>query len=181
MKEKAAVLLKVRARDGLTPGTIRIKGRGPKDDVLAVERAVALTNRHCRLPRVVPHRCEAIRFRIKAGDPGTRGLRSVRIKEREIGLQKLAVLNHVLRARRLGHDRLPSHREERLHDIPLADELREQLLTGPHRIRRLVLIVGLLGYRSSGDEQNRYSPFRHGCHDTPRLPWAINFEVQKPS
>src|SRR5436309_7683455 len=60
MEEKATVFLKMRARDRLAPRAFGVQGRGPQDDVLAVERAVALTDRHCRLPRVVPHRCEAI-------------------------------------------------------------------------------------------------------------------------
>jgi hypothetical protein len=46
MEEKAAVFLKVCARDGLAPWMLGIEGRCPQDDVLAVERAVALANRH---------------------------------------------------------------------------------------------------------------------------------------
>ena len=111
MEENAAVFLKVRARDGLAPRTIGIEGRGPQDDVLAVERAVALANRHRRLPRVVPHGGEAIRFGIEAGDSGAGALRSVGIEEGEIRLQKLAVLDHVLLTRAFGHDRLSVHRE----------------------------------------------------------------------
>src|SRR5207248_8888893 len=99
VEEQAAVFLKMCARDGLAPGTLLIQRRGPQDDVLAVERAVALTDGHRRLPRVVPHGCEAIRLRIEAGDSGARALGSVRIEEGEIGLQKLAVLDHVLLAR----------------------------------------------------------------------------------
>jgi hypothetical protein len=99
MEEKVAVFLKVRARDGLAPRTVGIEGRGPQDDVLAVERAVALANRHRRLPRVVPHGGEAIRFGIEAGDSGAGALRSVSTEEGEIRLQKLAVLNHVLLTR----------------------------------------------------------------------------------
>jgi hypothetical protein len=68
MEEKAAVFLKVRARDGLAPRIVGVEGRGPQDDVLAVEGAVALADRHRRLPRVVPHGGEAIRFGIEAGN-----------------------------------------------------------------------------------------------------------------
>ncbi len=79
-----------------------------------------------------------------------------------IGLQKLAVLHHVLLADRFCDDRLPIGREERLDHVPIAHELREQLLTGARRVRRLILIVGLLRDRRSGDEQNRGNPFRYG-------------------
>lgn len=71
MEENAAVFLKVRARDGFAAGVLGIERRRPQDDVLAVERAVALANRHRRLPRVVPYRSEAIRLGIEAGDSGT--------------------------------------------------------------------------------------------------------------
>ena len=162
MEEKAAVFLKVCARDGLAFGTFGIERRGPQDNVLAVECAVALTNRHRRLPRVVPHGCEAIRLWIEAGDPGARALRSVRIEEREIGLQKLAVLDHVLLAGCFRDDGLAIRREERLHDVPLAHELREQLLTRARCVRWLVLIVGLLRDGRDCDEQNRCYPFPHG-------------------
>ena len=161
MEEKAAVLFKVCARNGLAAWAFGIEGSGPQNDVLAVEGAVALTDRHRRLPRVVPHRCEAIRFGIEAGDSRARALGSVRIDKGEIGLQKLAFLDHVLFACCLGHDRLPIRREECLHDIPFALELREQLLTGARRVRRLVLIVGLLRDRRSRNEQNRCNPFPH--------------------
>src|SRR5271154_2752343 len=127
MEENAAVVLKVRARDGLAPRIIGIEGRGPQDDVLAVERAVALANRHRRLPRVVPHRGEATRFGIEAGDSGTAALRSIGIDEGEIRLQKLAVLDHVLLTRAFRHDRLSVRREERLDDVPVSRKLREQL------------------------------------------------------
>jgi hypothetical protein len=169
MEQKASIFLEVRAGDGLAPGTFGIESRGPQDDVLTVERAIALTNRHRRLSRVVPHGCEAIRLWIEAGDSGARALGSVRIEEGEIGLQKLAVLNHVLLAHRFGHDRLAVRREERLHHIPLAGHLREQLLTGARRVRRLVLIVGLLRDRRSSDEQNRRNPFRHTRDDKRTL------------
>src|ERR1700733_85251 len=86
MEENPAVFFKVRSRDGLAPGTVGIEGRGPQDDVLAVERAVALANRHRRLARVVPHGGEAIRFVIEAGDSGAGALRSVSTNEDEIGL-----------------------------------------------------------------------------------------------
>src|SRR5215469_16981516 len=106
MEQNAAVFLKVGARDGLAPRTVGVEGRRPKHDVLAVERAVALANRHRRLPRVVPHGGEAIRLRIKAGDSSASALRSIRIEEGEIRLQKLAVLDHVLLTRAFRHDRL---------------------------------------------------------------------------
>ena len=162
MQEEAAVFLEMRARNGLPPWTFRVEGRGPKDDILAVERAVALTDRHRRLSGVVPHRGEAITLRIEAGDSRARTLRSVRIDKREIGLQKLAVLDHVLLARSLRHDRLSVRREERLHHIPIARKFSEQLLTGSRRICRLVLIVGLLRNQRRGEEQGQCDPFRHG-------------------
>lgn len=77
MEEKTAVFLKMRTRDGLAPRMLGIEGRVPQDDVVAVEGAVALANRHRRLPRVVPHRGEAIRFGIEAGDSGASALRSI--------------------------------------------------------------------------------------------------------
>jgi hypothetical protein len=123
MEEQAPVVLKVCARYGLATSVLGIKGRGPQDDVLAVERAVALANRHRRLPRVIPHRSEAIRFGIEAGDSGARALRSVRIEEREIRLQKLAVLDHVLLTRAFRHARVPAQWEERLDDIPVARKI----------------------------------------------------------
>jgi hypothetical protein len=89
-------------------------------------------------------------FGIEAGDSGAGGLRSVIIGEGEIGLQKLAVLDHVLLSRALGHARLPFRGEEGLDDIPVARKLREQLLTGARLVRRLILIVGLLRERGSG-------------------------------
>ena len=48
-----------------------------------------MANRHRRLPRVVPHGSEAIRFGIEAGDSCAGALPSVRIEDREIRLQKL--------------------------------------------------------------------------------------------
>src|ERR1700729_1470532 len=135
MNENAAVFLKMRTGNGLASRTIRVEGRGPQDDVLAVERAVALPNRHRRLPRVVPHSREAIRFGVEARDSGARGL-SVRIEEREIRLQKLPVLNHVLLTRAFRYSRISARREERLHDVPFPHKLREQLLTGARRVRR---------------------------------------------
>jgi hypothetical protein len=169
MQENAAVFLKVRARDRLTPRTIGIKGRGPQDNVLAVERAVALTNRHGGLPRVVPHGSEAIRFGIKAGDSGPGALRSVSVEEGEIRLQKLAVLDHVLLTRAFRHDRLSVQGEERFDDVPVARKLCEQFLTGTRRVRRLVLIVGLLRYRRSGNEQGRDNAFLHVLHGTQTI------------
>ena len=150
MQEDAAVFLKVCARDGLAPGMLGIEGRGPQDDVFAVERAVALANRHRRLVRVVPHGGEAIRFGIETGDSGAGGLRSVGIEEGKIRLQKLAILDHVLLTHAVRRDRLPVHREERLDDVPVPRKLREELLTGAGHVRRLILIVGLLRDRGSG-------------------------------
>jgi len=163
MEENVAVFFKVCARDRLAPRTIGVEGRGPKDDVLPIERAVALANRHRRLPRVEPHGCETIRFGIEAGDSGAGGLRSVRLEEGKIRLQKLAILDHELLTRALRHDRLPVHRKERLDDVPIARKLREELLTGARHVRWLVLIVGLLRDRRSSKEQRHRNPFRHGA------------------
>src|SRR5215467_2399168 len=99
MEENAAVFLKVGARDRLAPGSVGVQGRGPQDDVLAVERAVALANRHRRLVRVIPHGRETIRLGIEAGNSGPGALRSFRIEEGEIRLQKLPVLDHILLTR----------------------------------------------------------------------------------
>ena len=169
MKEKAAVFLKVRARYGLAPKVLGIEGRGPQNNVFAVERAVALANRHRRLPRVVPDRGEAIRFGIEAGDSRASALRSVRIEKGKIRLQKLAILDHVLLTRAFCHQRLPIHREERLDDVPVARKLREHPLTGTRRVRRFVLIVGLLRDRCNSNEprrnsngQRRGNAFLHG-------------------
>jgi hypothetical protein len=84
---------------------VGIEGRGPQDNVLDIERAVALANRHRRLPRVVPHGGETIRFGIEAGDSRAGALRSVNIEEGEIRLQELAVLDHVLLTLAFRHDR----------------------------------------------------------------------------
>jgi hypothetical protein len=162
MEKKAAVFLKVRTRDGLVPRMLGIEGRGPQDDVLTVERAVALANRHRRLPRVVPHGGEAIRFGIEAGDSGAGALRSVRIEEGKIRLQKLAVLDHIMLTRAFRHDRLTVYREERLEDVPVAHKLREQPLAGARHVRRLILIVGLLRDCGSGNKQRRGNPIPHG-------------------
>jgi hypothetical protein len=164
MEENVAVFLKVCARDGLAPRTVGIEGRGPQDDVLAVERAVALANRHRRLARVVPYRGEAIRFVIEAGDSCAGALRSVNTNEDEVGLQKLAVLDHVLLTRALGHDGLPIRRKERLDEVPVARKLREQLLTGPRPVRRLVLIVALLRDRRRSYEQRCKHPLHHSAN-----------------
>jgi hypothetical protein len=93
MQQNAAVFLKVRARDRLVPRPVGIEGRGPEHDVLPVKGAIALANRHRRLPRVIPHGGEAIRFRIKAGDSGARALGPVSLEEGEIRLQKLYCLH----------------------------------------------------------------------------------------
>src|SRR5262249_5453113 len=161
MEEKAPAFFKVRACDGLPPRTIGIEGRRPQDDVLAVERAVALTHRHRRLPRVVPHRGEAIRFGIEARDSGAGALGSVGIDEGKIRNQKLAVLDHVLLRHAFCHPRRSVRREERLDDVPVARKLREQLLTGAGRVRRLIFLVGLLRDHGSGNEQRRSHPLCH--------------------
>ena len=166
MEQDAAVFFQVRARDGFAPGMLRIEGRGPQDDVLAIEGAVALADGHGRLVRVVPHGGEAIRFGIEAGDAGAGGLRSVSIEESEIGLEKLAVLYHVLLARAFRHARLAFHREERLDDVPVSGKLGEQFLPGAGRVRRFILIVGLLGECRGSDEQRGDNPFFHGVHAT---------------
>jgi hypothetical protein len=121
-----------------------------------------LANGHCRLPRVIPHGSESIRFGIKAGNSGAGALGSVRIEEGEIRLQKLSILDHVLLTRAFGYDWLSVWREERLDEVPVACKLREQFLAGARRVWRLILIVGLLCDRRSGKEQCRYNPFLHG-------------------
>ena len=162
MEQNAAVFLKVRTRDGLASRTIGIEGRRPQYDVLAVERAVALANRHRCLLRVVPHRGEAIRFGIEAGNARTGALLSIGIDEGEIRLKKLPALDHVLFTRAFRYDRLSVRRKERLDDIPVARKLRQQLLTRARRIRRLIFIVSLLRGHRSGNEQCSYYPFPHG-------------------
>ena len=152
MEEKAAVLLKVCAGDGLAAGAIGIEGRRPENNVLAIEGAVALANGHGGLVRVEPHCSEAIAFGIEAGDSGASALGSIRIEEGEIRLQKLTVLNHVLPAGAFRDDGLAGSGEERFDHIPVAHKLREQLLTGTRCVRRLILIVGLLGQCRCGDE-----------------------------
>ena len=44
MEENLAVVFQVCPRDGLASGVIGIEWRGPENDVLAVERAIALAN-----------------------------------------------------------------------------------------------------------------------------------------
>jgi hypothetical protein len=44
MEKKAAVFFQMRARYRLSPRMLGIEGRGPKNNVLAVERAIALAN-----------------------------------------------------------------------------------------------------------------------------------------
>src|SRR5690348_16928573 len=131
MKQKATVLLEVGTSDSLAAGTFDVERGGPQYDVLSIEGAVALADRHCRLPRVVPHRCEAIRFRVEAGDSGSGTFCSISIEECEVRLQELAVLNHVLLARRLCHNGFSIRGEKRLDHIPLSRKLRQELLTGP--------------------------------------------------
>ena len=84
MEEKAAVFPKVRTCYGFAPRVLGIEGRVPQDDVFAVERAVALANRHRGALRVVPHGGEAIRFGIEARDSGAGALGSVGIDEGKI-------------------------------------------------------------------------------------------------
>jgi len=152
MEKNAAVFLEMCSRDRFAPWPFGVKGRSPEHDVLAIERAIALTYRHCRLPRIEPHRREAIRFRVEARDSGPCTLGSVGIEECEIRLKELALLDHVLLTRSLRDDRFSIHRNESLHDVPVAYELGEQLLTGAWRVRRLVLVVGLLRDCRSGDK-----------------------------
>jgi hypothetical protein len=144
MNENFPVFFEVRTGDGFAARAIGIEGSGVENDVLAVKRAVALANRHGGLLRIEPHGGEAIRFGIEAGNSGASGFRSVGIVEREIGLQKLAALNHALRASAFRHDRLAVRGEETLHYIPLAHELREEFLTGAGCVRRFVFFMGLL-------------------------------------
>ncbi len=80
MEQEATAFLEVCAGDRLASRTVGIDWCGPQDDVLAVKRAVALTNRHRGLSRVVPDGCEA-RLRIEAGDSGAGAVRAVRIEE----------------------------------------------------------------------------------------------------
>jgi hypothetical protein len=162
MEKDAAVFLEVGARNGLAARMLGIEGRGPQDDVLAVERPVALANRHRRLLGVVPHGGEAIRFGIEARNSGAGGLSSVRIEEGKVRLQKLAILDHVLLTRAFRRDRLPVQGEERFDDVPVACKLREQLLTGARPVRRLILFVGLLREGGSGNKQRGDNPFPHG-------------------
>lgn len=164
MEEDAPAFLKVGAGDGFAARMLGIEGRGPQDDILAIEGAIALANGHGGLVRVVPHGGEAIRFGIETRDSRAGGLRSVIVDEGEVRLQKLAVLDHVLLTGAFRHAGLAFHREERFDDVPVARELREQLLTGARRVRRLILIVGLLreGCSCRGNKQSCDDPFSHG-------------------
>jgi hypothetical protein len=103
------------------------RGRGgvPQNDVLTIERSVALSNRHCRLSRVVPDGGKAIRFGIEAGDSSAGTLGPISIEEREIRLQELAVLDHILLTRSFRYNRFPIHREERFDYVPVARKLHE--------------------------------------------------------
>jgi hypothetical protein len=62
----------------------RYQEEWPQDDVLAVERAITLANRHGRLARVVPHGSEAICLGIEARNFGAGAPRSIRIEEGKI-------------------------------------------------------------------------------------------------
>src|SRR5206468_622022 len=66
------------------------------------------------------------------------------------------------------HDLLPVAPEESLDDVPVARELCEQLLPGTCRVRRLILILGLLRKRDCGrgNNQGRGNP---ALHVTPIL------------
>ena len=123
MEENAAAVFEVRTGDSLAPWIIGIECRGPQHDVLAVERAVALTNRHGRLPRVEPNGSEAVRLGVEAGDSGAGRLGPVRIEEGEIRLQKLAILDHVLLASAFRQDWLAVRREESLDEVLVARKL----------------------------------------------------------
>src|SRR5436305_13444964 len=103
-------------------------------------------------------------FGIEAGDSGAGAPRSVRIEESEIGLQKLAVLNHVLLTGAFRHDLVPVARKETLDHVPGASELREQRLTGTRRVRRLILLLRLLRESDCrrGNNRRRGNPFLHG-------------------
>ena len=81
MKENAAVVLQVCARDSLAARTIGVERSGPQNDIVAVEGAIALANGHGGLPGVVPDGGEAIRFGIEAGDSGASALGSVGLKK----------------------------------------------------------------------------------------------------
>lgn len=135
MEEKAAVLLKVCPRDGLAAGMLSIEGRGPQHDLLAAERAVALPNRHRRLPRVVPNGGEGVRLGIEARDSGAGTFRSISIDESEIRLQRLSVVHHVRLTRAFSHDRLPVHREERFLRRPSRPQIARAASEHPsHRL-----------------------------------------------
>jgi hypothetical protein len=84
------------------------------------------------------------------------------LKKVKSDCRNLPSLDHVLLTRAFRHERLPIHWEERLDDVSIARKLREQPLTGTGRVWRLVLIVGLLCDRRSGNEQRRRNPFLHG-------------------
>lgn len=162
--ENLAVFLQVRAGDGFAPGSVIIERSGPQHDVLAVERPVALADRHLRSPRVEPHGREAVRLWIEAGDSRAAGLRAVSIEESEIRLQKLAVLHHELFTRTLGHPGLAFSRVERVDDAPVARKLRQQFLAGAGSALRLVLIVVLLGHRRSGGQEYCNKGYRYRSH-----------------
>src|SRR5262249_2394646 len=152
MQEQAATRLKMCARDCLAPRSVGIERGGPQHDVLAVESAVALTNGHDRLMRVVPDRGEAIRLRIKPGDSGPGRLRAVWIDEAQILLQKLAGVHHDLLAGALRDDGRAGRRHERPDDVPVAGELCKELLTGARRVRWLVLLLRPLTHDRTGKE-----------------------------
>lgn len=162
MEQNASVFLKVRTGDRLTPRVFRVERSGPQDDILAIERAITLADRHCRLPGVVPDGREAIGFAIEAGDTRAGALRAVRIEEGEIRLQKMTVLDHVLLARTFRYDRLTVFREERLYYVPIARKLREKLLTCAGCVWWFVFFVGLLRECRRGDDQRCENPFLHG-------------------
>jgi len=156
----------MRTCNSFASGMIGIEGCVPEDDVLAIERAVTLANRHRRLPRVEPHGGEAIGFGIEAGDSSARAagaFRSIRPEEYKIRLQELAVLDHVLLAGTFRYNWLPISGKECLDHIPVTRKLREQFLAGAWSIGGFVLIVGLLrdGDGGSGKKQRSGDPFPH--------------------
>ena len=163
MHENVAVVLKVRPCDRLAPRTIRIERSGPQHDVFAVESPVALANRHRRLSRVVPDSRKAIGFGVETGDSGASAAGSVRVEEREFRFQKPAAFDHLLPARALCDDRFSLFRKEGPHHVPIARKLREQLLSGTRRVRRLVLILALLRDRDTANEQEGENASPHSA------------------
>ena len=120
-----AVVFEVGAGYGFVAGAIGVEGCGPEDDGFAVERAVALADGHGGLLGVVPDGGEFIGLGVKAGDAGAGAFSSVGVEEGEVGLQELAVLDHVLLAGALGDDGGSGGGEEGLRHVPVAGILGE--------------------------------------------------------